>query len=163
MKDLGSLSYFLGLQFTRSSSGIFLHQKKYIEDIIALAHLTDNRIAETPSELNAKYSRSEGSHLRDATMYCRLVGNLMYLTMTTPDIAHVVQLVSQFVSNPHRPHLTAVHCIVRYLCGRSDKGLFYSSRSLHLTAYADVDWAGCPDTRRSTTRWCTFLGKSLIS
>jgi hypothetical protein len=84
--------------------------------------------------------------------------------MTRPDISHVVHTVSQFVSNPHKPHLTATLRILRYVKGTLKHGPFYpSGTSLRLSAYADADWAGCPDFRRYTTGWCMFLGESLIS
>lgn len=83
--------------------------------------------------------------------------------MTHSNISYAVQIVSQFVSSPHKPHLTAVHCILRQIHATLDHGLFYSYASLlHLRAYVDADWAG-PDTRCSTTSWCLFLGQSLIS
>ena len=83
--------------------------------------------------------------------------------MTRLDISHAVHTVSQFVSNPHMPHLTAALRILYYVKGTLNHGLFYpSGASLYLTAYADTDWAGCSDTRRFTTGWCMFLGESLI-
>lgn len=85
-------------------------------------------------------------------MYRRLVGILMYLTITPPDIAYVVNIVSQYVAHPHKLHLTTVHQILRYVHGTLHQGLFYAVFSLqHLRAYTDADWAECPDTHRSTT------------
>ena len=115
-------------------------------------------------ELNSKISTDDGSPLADPSIFRRIVGSLLYLTMTKPDISHAVHTVSQFVSNPHMPHLTAALRILRYVKGTLNHGLFYpSGASLHLTAYANAKWAGCPDTRRSTTGGCMFLGESLIS
>lgn len=84
--------------------------------------------------------------------------------MTRPYVAHAVQVVSEFIFDPCHPHLIIVHHIIRYLRRTTDKGLFYSSQcSLQLAAYANAVCAGWPDTRRSTTGWCLFLGSSLIS
>lgn len=84
--------------------------------------------------------------------------------MTRPGISHAVQTISQFISNPHTPHLHVVHRILRYIKGTLNRGLFYpSTNSLQLQAYADADWVGCSDTHRFTTGWCMFLGNSLIS
>lgn len=102
-------------------------------------------------ELNAKFGKKDGTPLFDATLYQRLGGSLIYLTMTPPDIAYVVQVVSQFVGNPHKIHLSSVHRLLRYIIGTVKRGLFYSSFSpLHLQGYADADWAGCLDTHCST-------------
>ncbi|XP_020523175.1 uncharacterized protein LOC110007311 [Amborella trichopoda] len=115
-------------------------------------------------EVNIKYRKDNGDKLPDPTLYRQLVESLLYLTMTRPDISHAVQVVSQFVADPRRIHLSAVLRIMRYLWFTYYIGLLFSSNSSRqLRAYADADWARCPDTRRSTTGWCIFLGDSLIS
>lgn len=164
MKDLGLASYFLGLEISRHSDGYFVSQHKYTQDLIEMAALTDDKVVDTPLELNVKYSKHDGSPISDPTLYRAIVGSLVYLTVTRPDIAHAVQLVSQFVSDPRRLHLTAVHRIIRYLRSTPMHGLLYLHKSpLHLRAFSDANYAGCPDTARSTTGYCIFLGSSLIS
>ena len=164
MKDLGPLSYFLGLEVNSTVAGIFLNQHKYIREIITLAGLQDGRSVDTPLEVNVKYRRDEGEFLPDPSLYRRLVGSLNYLTITRPDISFVVQQVSQFMQAPRHLHLAGVRCIVRYLQGTPTRGLFFPVDSpIHLVAYSDVDWAGCSDTRRSITGWCMFIGNSLVS
>ncbi|XP_027913901.1 uncharacterized protein LOC114173612 [Vigna unguiculata] len=143
MKDLGQLTYFLGLEVHHRSNGIFLNQQKYIQDLIKLAGLAGTTSVDTPMEVNVKYKKDEGDLLPNPT-HRRLVGSLIYLTTTRPDILYVVHQVSQFMSSPRR--------IIRYLKGSSTRGLFFpKASSLQLMAYSDADWAGCPDTRRSTT------------
>ncbi|XP_019055415.1 PREDICTED: uncharacterized protein LOC109115653 [Nelumbo nucifera] len=135
MKDLGPLSHFLGLEVQWNSWGYFVFQQKYTSDLVKLANLIDDKRVDTPLELNVKLSKSEGSLLHDASLYRKLVGFPIYLTMTRPDISHAVQV-----------------------------GLFFSSSSsIQLRVYADVDWAGCPDICRSNTGYCVFMGDSLIS
>ena len=112
MKDLGHLTYFLGLEISHTQSGININQKKYAEDLLSLAHLIDSRILDTPMELNSKLHKDEGNHLPNPTIYKKLVGSLIYLTMTRPDISYAVHIVSQFVGNPYKLHLTAVHRIL---------------------------------------------------
>jgi len=164
MKDLGPLKYFLGLEVHTYSSGIFLNQQKYTHDLIGLAGLQDSPSVDTPMEVNVKYRSEEGDLLVDPTMFRQLVGSLNYLTITRPDISFAVQQVSQFLQTPRHLHLAAVRRIIRYLRGSPGRGLFFpASYPLHLVAYSDADWAGCPDTRRSVTGWCMFLGDSLIS
>jgi len=164
MKDLGSLKYFLGLEVHTDSSGIFLNQRKYTQDLIGLAGLQDSPSVDTPMEVNVKYRSEEGDLLADPTMFRQLVGSLNYLTITRLDISFAVQQVSQFMQTPRHLHLAAVRRIIRYLRGSLGRGLFFPTNSLlRLVAYSDADWAGCPDTRRSVTCWCMFLGDSLIS
>jgi hypothetical protein len=164
MKDLGQLTYFLGLEVHHRPNGIFVNQHKYIQDLITLAGLEDTSSVDTPMEVNVKYRKDEGDLLDDPTLYRSLVGSLIYLTTTRPDISYVVHQVSQFMSSPRHLHLAAVRRIIRYLRGSPNRGLFFpTGSSLQLVAYSDADWAGCPDTRRSTTGWCMFLGNALIS
>ncbi|XP_049393432.1 uncharacterized mitochondrial protein AtMg00810-like [Solanum stenotomum] len=164
MKDLGTLTYFLGLEVHYNSLGVFLNQHKYTQDLIALAGLQESSSVNTPLELNLKYSHAKGDFLSDPTLYRQLVGILNYLTITRPDISFAFQQVSQFMQAPHHLHLVAIRRIIRYLLGTSTHGLFFPSGSkIQLNAFSDSDWAGCPDTRRSVTGWCMFFGDSLIS
>ena len=164
MKDLGQLHYFLGLEVHYRPKGIFLNQQKYIQDLVELARLKGSNSVETPMEINVKYSREEGELLSDPTLYRKLVGSLIYLTITRPDISYAVHIVSKFMQCPRHFHLSAVKRIIRYILGTPSRGLFFpATSSLELQAYSDADWAGCPDTRKSITGWCTFLGNALIS
>lgn len=163
-KDLGQLTYFLGLEVHHRANGIFVNQHKYIQDLITLAGLEDTSSVDTPMEVNVKYRKNEGDLLDDPTLYRRLVGSLIYLTTTRPDISYVVHQVIQFMSSPRHLYLAAVRHIIHYLRGSPTRGLFFpTDSSLQLVTYSDADWTGCPDTRRSTTGWCMFLGDALIS
>ena len=115
-------------------------------------------------EDNVKLRRDEGELLQDPTLYRKLVGSLIYLTITRPDISFVVHTVSKFMQNPRHLHLTAIQRIIKYLFATPSRGLFFPAGApIQLQAYSDVDWAGCPDTRKSTTDWCMFLGDVPIS
>ena len=163
MKDLGRLNYFLGLKILFDSAGYYLSQAKYTFDIMARAGLTDYKTAPTPLEMNLKLTHLDGTILSDATLYRQLVGRLIYLTVTHPDIDYAIHLVSQFMSAPRSTHYATIPRILRYLKGMMFHGLHFSSTSsLDLRAYFDADWAGESTDRRSTTGYCFFLGDSLI-
>ena len=115
MKDLSQLTYFLGLEVHYRSHGLFVNQHKYIQDLITLAGLEDTSSVDTPMEVNVKYRKDEGDLLEEPTLYRRLVGSLIYLTTTRPDISYAVHQVSQFMSSPRHLHLFAVRSIIRYL------------------------------------------------
>jgi hypothetical protein len=164
MKDLGPLRYFLGIEVNSSSSGYSLSQVKYASDLISRAGLTDNKAVDTPLELNVKLRSTDGELVSDPTLYRQLVGGLIYLTITRPDISYAVHVVSQFMTSPRTVHFAAVLRILRYMRGTMHQGLLMSfSSKLELNAYSDSDWAGDVTDRRSTTGFCIFLGDSLIS
>jgi hypothetical protein len=164
MKDLGSLSYFLRLEVSSDQNGYYLSQAKYASDLLSRAGLTDCKIVDSPLETNVKLRATDGELLSNATLYRQLVGSFIYLTVTRPDIAYAVHLVSQFMITPRSVHYAAVLRILRYVKGTLFHGLHFSSHStLDLRIYSDADWAGDPTYRRSTTGYCFLLGDSLIS
>eukprot|EP00257_Ricinus_communis_P013579 XP_015571049.1 uncharacterized protein LOC107260820 [Ricinus communis] len=164
MKDLGPLRYFLGIEVASFPKGYLLSQSKYIFDIFEHARLSDNKTVDIPIEVNVYYSFSDGSPLPDPSLYRTVVGSLVYLTITHPDITFIVHIVSQFVISHTTVHWAVVLCILRYLRGTQFQTLLLSSTSsLELCAYFDAYWAGDPTDRKSTTEFCIFLGDSLIS
>ncbi|XP_026455872.1 uncharacterized protein LOC113356857 [Papaver somniferum] len=164
MTDLGPLHHFFGIYVNRSSSGLYLSQSVYAKDIIARASMTNCNPVATPVDTNSKLSATSGPVIEDPTLYRSLDGALQYLTFTRPDISYAVQQVCLFTHDPREPYMLALKRILRYLKGTLDHGLFTSATTLTgLTAYSDVDWAGCPDSRRSTSGYCIFLGDNLVS
>ncbi|XP_038687500.1 uncharacterized mitochondrial protein AtMg00810-like [Tripterygium wilfordii] len=164
MKDLGSLRYFLGIEVAFSPKGYLLSQSKYTVDILERAHFTDSKPASTPMEINVCYSSSNGIPLSDVTLYRTIVGSLVYLTITRPDITYEVHVVSQFVASPTIVHRAAVLRILRYLQRTLFQSLLFPSiSSLELCAYSDADWGRDSANRKSMTGFCIFLGNSLIS
>jgi hypothetical protein len=164
MSDLGFLTYFLGIEVAYSLRGYFLSQTKLASEIIDRSGITDEKLCETPAVVGAKMKIDDGVPLLDPTPYRQLVGSLMYLSITRPDISHAVHTASQFQHAPTSVHMSAILRIVRYIKGTLNKGVFLSSSSeLKLIAYTDSDWGGDPNNHHSTTGFCVFLGDSLIS
>jgi hypothetical protein len=164
MKDLGYFRYFLGMEVVYSPRGYLLSQSKYVADILEQARLTDNKTVDTPIEVNARYSSSDGLPLIDPTLYRTIGRSLIYLTITRPNIAYVVHVVSQFVASPTTVHWATVLRILQYLRGTVFQSLLLSSTSfLELCAYSDADHDSDPIDRKSVTGFCIFLGDSLIS
>ncbi|XP_057948847.1 uncharacterized mitochondrial protein AtMg00810 isoform X1 [Malania oleifera] len=164
IKDLGLLKYFLGLEVARSKAGIVISQRIYTSEIIDDVGYLGAQPSNFPMEMNLKLTNYQGDLLHDPIRYRRLVGQLIYLTITRPDITYSVNILSQFMHAPRKPHWDAALCIIKYLKGSPGLGLlFSSSNSFTLKAYCDANWANCPMTRRSTTGYCVFLGNSLIS
>lgn len=119
----------------------------------------------TPADIKPKLSSTDGKPLQEASWYQSMAGALQYLTLTRPDIAYAVQQVCLHMHAPTDAHATMLKRVLRYVKGTSTLGLhLHSSPSPPtVTAYTDADWAGCPDTRRSTSVYCVFLGDPLIS
>ena len=140
MKNLGHLSYFLGLEITHFTYGIYITQAKYASELLFRAGLTDSKTVDTLVELNAHLTSSGGKPLSNPSLYRRLVGSLVYLTVTRPDISYAVHQVSQYLSPPRSTHYAVVLRILQYLKGTIFHGLFYSAQSpLVLRAFSDAD------------------------
>jgi hypothetical protein len=164
MSDLGPLRYFLGIEVSSTSDGFYISQEKYIQDLLARAALGDECTAETPMELNVQLRATDGDPLTDPTRYRHLVGSLVYLAVTRPDISYPVHILSQFVSAPSSVHYSHLLRVLRYLRGTISRRLFFPrSSSLQLQAYSDATWASDPSDRRSLSAYCVFLGGSLIA
>ena len=123
-----------------------------------------SRLVKSPMEQNLHLSKDQGKLLPDANQYRRLIGRLLYLTLTRPNVTNVVHRLSQFFAEPREPHMLAVNRVLQYIKGTPGRGLFFASNSdLQVIAFYDADGASYPDTRKSLTCYSVFLGDSLIS
>ncbi|KAL0341475.1 UNVERIFIED_CONTAM: Retrovirus-related Pol polyprotein from transposon RE1 [Sesamum calycinum] len=164
IKDLGFAKYFLGLELARSTHGLLVTQQKYLTDIPSDTNLLGAKLTSTPFPPGLKLTVGDGSLLLDPTPYRRLVGRLLYLGFTRPDISFAVQQLSQFLQHPRSSHWDAALHVLHYLRGTSSLGLFFSScNSLQPSVFTNASWASCPDSRRSITGFRIFLGSTLVS
>jgi hypothetical protein len=163
VKDLGHLHYFLGIEVAYGVEGTFLSQRKYVLDLLAETRMLDCKPASTPIEQNHRIKADDGESI-DKYKYQRLVGRLIYLSHTRPDIAYAVSVVSRYMHNPCTSHMKAVRRILRYLKGCPGKGILFSRcGNLDVEGYSDADWGGNIDDRKSTSGYCVFVGRNLVS
>ncbi|BBG94371.1 ABC-2 type transporter family protein [Prunus dulcis] len=164
MKDLGGLKYFLGIEVARSQQGIFLSQRKYVLDLLTDIGMLDCKPADTPIVQNHHLGEYPDQVPTNKERYQRLVGRLIYLSHTRPDIAYAVSVVSQFMHSPSEDHMNAVLRILRYLKSAPGKGLMFSKHGhLNIDGYSDADWAGNVTDRKSTSGYFTFVGGNLVT
>lgn len=175
-KDLGMLKYFLGVEVTRSKKGIFLSQRKYVLDLLSETGKLGAKPSSTPMIPNVQLTpyltpmtpnmqrTKEDELFEDPEKYRRLVGKLNYLTVTRPDIAYSVSIVSQFMSSPTVHHWTALEQILCYLKKAPGRGILYANHGhTHIECFSDADWAGSKVDRRSTSGYCVFVGGNLVA
>jgi len=133
-------------------------------EILDRAGMAECKLCSTPVDTNPKVVAANGAPVSDPTDFRSLAGALQYLTFTRPDISYAVQQVCLHMHDPREPHLASLKRILRYVRGTLHLGLLLRpSSSTDLQVYTDADWAGCPDTRKSTSGYAVFLGDNLVS
>ncbi|GJZ41098.1 putative ribonuclease H-like domain-containing protein, partial [Tanacetum coccineum] len=164
MSSMGELSFFLGLQVKQQPDGIFISQDKYVADILKKFDFCSIKTATSPIESNKPLVKDEDGVEVDVHEYRSMIGSLMYLTASRPDIMFAVCACARFQVTPKASHLHAVKRIFRYLKHQPKLGLWYPRDSpFELEAFSDSDYAGASLDRKSTTGGCQFLGRRLIS
>ncbi|GJY68170.1 putative ribonuclease H-like domain-containing protein [Tanacetum coccineum] len=164
MSSMGELTFFLGLQVTQKDDGIFISQDKYVDEILKKFGFSTVKTASTPMETSKPLMKDENAEDVDVHLYRSMIGSLMYLTSSRPDIMFVVCACARFQVTPKVSHLHAMKRIFRYLKGQPKLGLWYPKDSpFDLEAYSDSDYAGASLDRKSTTGGCQFLRSRLIS
>ncbi|GJV42239.1 putative ribonuclease H-like domain-containing protein [Tanacetum coccineum] len=164
MSSMGELTFFLGLQVQQKEDGIFISQDKYVAEILNKFNYSDVKSASTPVDLEKPLVKDRDGDDVDVHLYRSMIGSLMYLTASRPDIMFAVCACARFQVTPKTSHLLALKRIFRYLKGKPTLGLWYSRDSpFELVAYTDSDYARATQDRKSTTGGCQFLGNMLIS
>ena len=147
-----------------SRKGLVVSQRKYVLDLLKEIGMCGCRPTDTPMDPNHKLANVKDGTPVDTAQYQKLVGKLIYLAHTHPDIAFSMSVVSQFMHSPYDEHLDAIFRILRYLKSTSGKGLFFKKGDQRtIEAYTDIDWAGSITNRRSTSGYCTFVWGHLVT
>ena len=164
MKDLGDLRYFLGIEMIKSEIGIYMLQKQYTTTMLKKYGMLECKPIGVPVDKNYKLRADLGAKIEDVNMYRSMVGSLIYLTITRPDLSYRVGLVSQFMQQPAKSHFDCIRRILRYVKATQNYGLFYrADLDLKLEGYTDADWAGSQTNRSSTSGYIFTLRSAGIS
>ncbi|MDM1441624.1 reverse transcriptase domain-containing protein, partial [Pseudomonas aeruginosa] len=149
MSMMGELTFFLGLQIRQSKDGILINQAKYVKDMLKRFNLENIKALPTPMSPSTKLDADEKGKPVDQILYRGMIGSLLYLTASRPDIMFSVCLCARFQANPRESHLVAVKRIFRYLAGTCELGLFYPKNApFNLISYSDADYDGCKTERK---------------
>ncbi|GKA55015.1 retrovirus-related pol polyprotein from transposon TNT 1-94, partial [Tanacetum coccineum] len=164
MSMMGELNFFLGLQIKQMEDGIFFNQSKYIKEMLKKFSLEDSKPMKTPMSSDTKLTKDEEYESVDSTKYRGMIGSLLYLTASRPDIMFSVCLCARFQEAPKTSHLEAVKRIFRYIKGTTHLGLWYpKGTGIETVVYVDSDHAGDYVDRKSTSGICMFVGCCLTS
>uniref|UniRef100_A0A2N9FY74 Integrase catalytic domain-containing protein n=1 Tax=Fagus sylvatica TaxID=28930 RepID=A0A2N9FY74_FAGSY len=164
MTDLGKMKYFLGVEVLQNPEGIYISQRKYAKEVLERFRMENSNSVKNPIVPGVRLMKDEEGAKVNATMYKQLVGSLMYLTATRPDLMYVVSLISRFMASPTELHLQAAKRVLRYLKGTVDLGVFYRKKGNgELMAYTDSDYAGDVDDRKSTSGYVFLLSEGAVS
>ncbi|KAL0561771.1 hypothetical protein IC582_002212 [Cucumis melo] len=164
MSMMGELSCFRGLQIKQKSEDIFISQEMYAKNIVKKFGLEQSRHKRTSAAIHVKITKDTDGARADHKLYRSIIGSLLYLTTSQPDIAYVIGICARYQADHRTSHLEAVKRILKYVHGTSDFGILYSYDTTSiLVGYCDADWAGFSDDRKSTSGGCFILGNNLIS
>ncbi|KAJ9558624.1 hypothetical protein OSB04_013238 [Centaurea solstitialis] len=164
MSMMGELTFFLGLQVRQCPEGIFINQSKYVHDLLKRFDVVGSNSAATPMSRSFQMDADLSGKPVDLKKYRAMIGSLLYLTASRPDIVFSTGVCARYQCDPRDSHLKAVKRILRYLKGTPDFGLWYpKGSSFELIGYTDSDHAGCKLDRKSTSGACQFLGDKLVS
>ena len=164
MTYLGLLHYYLGIEVDQKTQHIFISQKKYVGKLLNRYSMTDCNHVATPMEQNLKLASEEGKSFEDPTKYRQLVGSLIYLSITRPDITFAIRILSRFMHHPCEGHWVATKRVLKYLKGTQTYGIKYSKfLDFHLPGYLDSYFDGDKENGVSTFGYSMNLGSTTIS
>ncbi|XP_031263008.1 uncharacterized protein LOC116121206 [Pistacia vera] len=163
MTDLGGMSYFLGMEIDQHVDGIFVNLRRYASEVLKKFCMENCKPVNLPLVPNLKLSKNEDGEKVDEGLYRSLIGCLLYLTATRPDLMYATSLLSRFMSNPTETHFKIAKSVLRYVTGSTDYGVWFKrSEDFSLIGYSDSDWAGSTDDMRSTSGFAFFMNHGAI-
>ncbi|GAA0161970.1 transmembrane signal receptor [Lithospermum erythrorhizon] len=164
MSMVGEMKYLLGIQINQMKDSIFISQSKYAKNLVKKFGLETASSKRTPMATHVKITKDDGGNSVDISKYRSMIGSLLYLTTSRPDIAHSVGVCARFQADPKESHLNLVKRIIKYVQGTVNHGLLYSfDTNNSLVRYRDTNWAGNSEDRKSTSGGCFFLENNLVS
>ena len=163
MSMMGELKFFLGFEIKQLKGGTFISQAKYIQDMLKRFDMIGVKEKRTPMDTKVHLQLNPKGIDFDQKIYRSMIGSLLYLCASRPDIVLSVGVCARYQAAPKESHMVAVNRILRYLVDTPRFGLWYpKGTNFSLAGYTDSDWAGCKDDRKSTSGACQFLGRSLV-
>ena len=164
MTMIGELTHFLGLQIRQQDSGIFLSQSKYAKNLVKKFGLESANFVRTPMSPNVKLTVDLSGKSVDHSLYRSIIGSLLYLTASRPNISYSVGVCARYQANPKETHMTALKRIIKYVKTTTKFGAYYSKDTSDVLAgYSNADWEGNADDRKSTSGGCFYVGNNLVS
>ena len=164
MTMIGELTHFLRLQIRQQDSGIFLSQSKYAKNLVKKFGLESANFVRTPMSPNVKLTVDLSGKSVDHSLYRSMIGSLLYLTASRPNISYSVGVCARYQANPKETHMTALKRIIKYVKTTTKFGAYYSKDTSDVLAgYSNADWEGNADDRKSTSGGCFYVGNNLVS
>jgi hypothetical protein len=164
MTDLGKMKYFLGIEVLQRPNDVFIGQQKYAQEVLDRFKMDQCNPVNNPLVPGHKLSKDEDGVKVDSTLYKQIVGSLMYLTATRPDMTFIVSLISRYIEHPIEMHLQATKRVLRYVKGTIGFGVFYKKGGNHeLLGYTDSDYTGDQNERKSTSRYMFLMSSGAVS
>nr|KYP72326.1 Retrovirus-related Pol polyprotein from transposon TNT 1-94 [Cajanus cajan] len=164
MSMMGEVTFFLGLQIKQLNNGIFVSQSKYCNELLKKFGMKSCKEVATLISTSCNIDLDEKGTTIDASKYRDMIGSLLYLTTSRPNIIFILCMCARFQENPKDSHMISIKRILKYLRGTINVGLWFSKGvSLSLVGYSDLDYAGCRLDRKSTSGTCHLLGSALVS
>ena len=164
MTDIREMSYFLGMEIHQDYKGIFICQRKHANEVLVKFGMKNNKLVSTPLVQNEKLIIEDGTDKIDGSVYKSLIGCLLYLTATRPNVMFAASLLSRFMQKPSELHFKAAKRVLRYVKGSLDHGIWHGRvENLKFVGFTNSDWVGSQDDMKSTSPYVFIIGSSVFN